>query len=345
MEEKHNILIVDDEVKTIKSLIRALGHEQYSFSYTTNPQEALGMIERGTYDIIISDQKMPNVTGIELLKYSKKIAKNTVRILITGYSEVDILISAINEGNIFRYIAKPWNNDKLVETIQDAVIHKRKQEKAEQEINQLLKNNEIYQQVVFELKENLNKKNQHITNALLKITKARDLELFNHSQNVYYYSLYIAELLNLSKKKINVLKYASLFHDIGKVVIRDNILFKPGALTINEFMNIKYHTVIGSEIIKELGFPPEVSKVISQHHERLDGKGYPFGIKGEDILLESRIIAVADSYEALISDRVYRKKMTREEAIAILKNDSGKYYDETIVSKFIGGVLKCPVQY
>lgn len=178
--------------------------------------------------------------------------------------------------------------------------------------------------------------------ALALIIDARDPYTERHSQNVTRYSLAIAQEMALNLKQTEVLRRAALVHDIGKIGVRDNVLMKPGRFTPEEFEQIKIHSVKGEEIVSSLPFLKEVSVLVRHHHERYDGEGYPDGKIGEGIELGSRILAVADAFDAMTTDRPYRKKLTLEEAKEKLKRNKFIQFDPQIVEYFLKALDKNP---
>jgi putative two-component system response regulator len=338
MGKKHRILLVDDEMNVIKALIRVLSYKYFNVIYTTSPKEAMEILQNQEVDIIVCDQRMPTIRGIELLIHAKKISPGTIRILMTGYSDLDVIVSAINDGNIFHYVSKPWKNEELVEVIDNAIRYKESQDEKEIILNKLLSDKSEWARTVEYLEILVSEGRQKAINALLRIIAAKDVELYNHSKRVAEYALKVATLMGLTEKQKENIEYAAMFHDIGKIAIRDKVLYKPGRLDDNEFEHMKNHAAVSYEILVELGFLNDVATIVYQHHERVDGNGYPRGLKDEDILLEAKIIAIADTYDALVSDRVYRKGLEMDKAIEILRSESNKYYDAKVVEIFIGGL-------
>lgn len=165
---------------------------------------------------------------------------------------------------------------------------------------------------------------------LLEKSEKKDVYTHKHSSRVQDYSIKIAAKLGLSGEINYTIALASLFHDVGKIFIPDDILNKPSELNENEFSYIKKHSTYSSELLKGK-FLKDISKIVEQHHERLDGSGYPNGLKGDEICIEAKIIAVADSYDAMTSDRAYREAMSPKTSMEEIKRMSGKYYDEDVV--------------
>ncbi|MHB1392304.1 MAG: HD domain-containing phosphohydrolase [Clostridia bacterium] len=339
MTEKYNILIVDDEAQVIKSLKRMLSSESYCILSTTLPEKAAEILQQNKIDVMVSDQRMPNISGLELLKYSRKISPGTVRILMTAYTDIDIVISSINDGNIFYYISKPWDNENFKAVIKRAAEYTCEQKKNEEKLNVAISDRNNWLELFNKVKTQLAEYNQQSISALTNVIKAKDKDLYNHSERVARYAMKIADMMNLNKLQKQNIEYASYFHDIGKIGIKDNVLDKPGKLDECEYNEIKRHPIIGAEIIKEITSLKEISEIISQHHEHVDGGGYPKGISGSEIRLEARIISVADTFDALTSDRVYRNEMNMEAACNILRMGKNRFYDPNIVDIFLGGIV------
>jgi response regulator RpfG family c-di-GMP phosphodiesterase len=171
--------------------------------------------------------------------------------------------------------------------------------------------------------------------ALVKTVEARDAYTKEHSSRVKDTAIMLAKAYGCSKEEINVLDFAGRLHDIGKIGIRDDILLKAGRLTDSEYEKIKEHPLIGESIIGQLGLWEREKKIVRHHHERMDGSGYPDGLKGEDIPLLSRILSVADAYDALMSTRAYRKEMPKAEALKIIRSGKGSQFDPRIVDLFL----------
>jgi putative nucleotidyltransferase with HDIG domain len=338
MSAKYNILIVDDEVQVIKSLKRILNSEPYCIYSTDSPEEAIKILQHNKVDVMISDQRMPNITGLELLKYSKRISPSTVRILMTGYSDIQIVISSINDGNIFYYISKPWDNENFKTIIRRAAEYSCEQRENEEKLNAVISDKNHWLELYDRMKTQITECNQQSINVLTNVIKAKDIDLYNHSERVAKYALKIADMMSLNKMQKQNIEYASYFHDIGKIGIKDNILDKPDKLDEHEYNEIKRHPIVGADIIKEINSLKEIAEIVSQHHEYVGGGGYPKGISGSEIRIEARIISVADTYDALTSDRVYRKELNTEVACNILRMGKNKFYDPNVVDIFLGGI-------
>jgi putative two-component system response regulator len=313
---KYNILVTDDEIDNLQLFKRTL-RNTYSVFVANSGFEALEIIKSNKIDMIISDHKMPGMDGVELLKKTLSYTPDSIRILITAYTDSTSLITAINDAKIHRYIRKPWNPNDLINTL-DACF----------EVYQLNLDN---QSLALDLKELFSGTISAITEAL----DAKDHYTFGRSKRVTFYALKTGEALNLSDTELSELELAGLLHDIGMIGVPENILNKPGNLSMDEFNEVKKHVVTGVKILEEIKQLRSVIRIVSFHHEKFDGKGYPYGLTGDDIPLEAQVIAIADAYDGMTSDRAYRKGLPHEYAIEEIKKGSGTQFSPKVVEAFL----------
>lgn len=331
MSIKSNLLIVDDEIMVIRSMIRVLGDDQYHIYHTVEPEIALNILRTKPIDVIISDQRMPQITGLELLKMAKEIQSSTVRILVSGYSDINIVIEAVNEGRIYKYISKPWDNDKLLETVEGAIQHKKDEDEKSAILAEKLERIENWNVIANRMNSEIEKTKEHTINALLKVLQVKDCNLFQHSCCVSSTAAFLAEKLGFKQNQVDAIRSAGLLHDIGKIAIRDKIMYKDNALDDEEFNEMKNHPAVGAEILREVDFLDSIADIVQQHHEKLDKGGYPMGLGCDEILPEAQILTVADIFVALREDRVYKKGMTPMQALKILLEGRGiKYNTEAV---------------
>lgn len=315
MEEKYKVLIVDDEEDNLALLHRTLRHE-YNVIKTTSPLNALKLLQEGGADIIISDHKMPEMDGVEFLKRTYDLSPNSIRLLVTAYSDTSILIGAINYAKIYRYIKKPWEPAELLLIISTAI-----------EYFQLKREND---RLIDDLKELF----AGTINAIIEALDAKDSFTLGRSRRVAFFALKMVKYFNLPMEEAGKLELAGLLHDIGMIGVSEDILNKTDKLTPHEFEEIKKHVNHGVKILEDIKQLRDVVEIIKYHHEKFDGTGYPYSKKGNEIPLNAKIIAVADAYDGMVSNRSYREGMTHEEAMSRIEEQSGKQFDPVVVEAF-----------
>lgn len=315
---KHAILLVDDEEDNLATLKRTL-HGSYEIITATNGKEALEIIENHKDEIamVISDQRMPVMTGTELFSKISQTHPYIIKLLLTGYTDTETLFDAVNKCNLFQYLTKPFDPDELKIYVRNGI-----------EAYEL---NEDKNFILKDLKELFYKTVQSIANAL----DAKDKYTAGHAQRVTLYSLMLGKELGLAQHELEEIEIAGLLHDIGKIGVPENILCKPDKLTNEEFDIIKTHPAQGKKILTNIKKLDIVSEWLNTHHERWDGRGYPLGLKGEEIPLHARIITIADSYDAMTSSRAYRTALSHETAIDQIEKNLGSQFDPNLAAIFI----------
>ncbi|MFZ5352552.1 MAG: HD domain-containing phosphohydrolase [Bacillota bacterium] len=335
MHKDVSILIIDDEQSIVNAMSRLLSSFGYAVYSDTNPYNALNIISSKKIQIIISDQKMRGMNGVDLLIKVKESFPDVIRILMSGYSDIEVIINAINEGNIYYYITKPWVNENVINIVKNAERYIQERQTARDQLRYQWESRADSYNVEGGTIELIREKVDILAKAILKIIRAKDIELYNHSINVSNYCELICRRLNLDEARTFSVTQAGLLHDIGKLAIRDKIIYKPSCLDENEFNDVKSHPKIAFDVLYTFSYMQTIAKIIIQHHERLNGSGYPYGIEGDSISLESRILAVADAYDALTADRVYRKGVSSEEAQKILMSEIHEHFDENVVKALL----------
>lgn len=306
-ETKPKILLVDDEEKVLDSYRRTLRND-FDVHIALGGRAALETLRTdGPFKVIVSDIKMPSMTGIELLSQVSTLVPDTIRIVLTGYAELDIVINAINRGEIFRFLTKPCDRDTLINTIRHGVEQYDLVEAAREHAS------------VVRAKKGL----ESTLRAFVQLVEFRDPYTAGHMDRVADIAVMIAEEAGLSSDRTEGLRLAAMVHDIGKIAIPSGILNKPGILNEAEFTLIKAHPVVGSETFTMVETPWPIARLIREHHERIDGTGYPDGLKRDQILEESRILAVADITDALMSHRPYRQTLGLQNSIKFLEANKG----------------------
>lgn len=311
-EIRYKILIVDDEPDNLALLYRTL-RSKYDIAKSTSPLAALEMLKVEQFDCILSDHKMPEMDGVEFLKRCYEIAPDTMRLIVTAYTDAGILIDAINAAKIYRYIKKPYNPDELMLVVENALqFYQLKSDN-----NKLVNNiKSLFGETIF---------------AIVDALDSKDPFTSGRSRRVTNYSVNIARSMNLTEELIGKIEIAGLLHDIGMIGVSDDILVKTDKLTQEEYDEIKKHVMFSVKILDDIKQLKDVVEIIKYHHERYDGTGYPFGIKGEDIPIGSRILAVTDAFDSMISPKIYRNKIPPEDAIQHIKSLSKQQFDATVI--------------
>lgn len=317
-EDKHTILIVDDEENNLQ-LLRRTFRTKYNILTAHNGLEALDVVKQHSdkISLIVSDQKMPVMEGTEFLKKVRETNPQIIKILLTGHVDTDILVAAINDCDLYQYILKPFEPEELKIAVDNGI-----------QKYSMINNNKVYYK---ELKELFYKTIRAISNAL----DTKDSYTNGHSLRVTLYSMILAKELNLSPEFAEEIEIAGLLHDIGKIAMPKSILCKNGKLTDDEFLVMKSHPVRGEKIVINIKKLQKISEWVKAHHEKWDGNGYPDGLKGEEIPLPGRIIALADTYDAMTSTRPYRVALSHETAISEIKRCSGTQFDPKLAEMFI----------
>jgi putative nucleotidyltransferase with HDIG domain len=314
-------------------------------------EEALEMLERSPAQVVVTDQRMPEMSGVDLLSQVRQRYPDVVRMMLTGYTEMDMAVDAINRGEIYRLITKPWNDDELRATIRQAFDHadlkfeiKRLNQVTREQNFKLQDMNRNLEGKVRERTKQLAAKHQELRNAyvqtigaLAEAVDAKDSYTRGHSERVGVYASKIARQLGHPKEFIERVYIAGLLHDVGKIGVRDAVITKPDRLTAEEYDEIKAHPEIGARILEPVEFLADVVPCVRHHHEWYDGssRGYPDQLRAERIPLPSRIILVADTAEAMTSDRPYRKGMPLEAVYSELRKYSGTQFDPQCVDAML----------
>jgi response regulator RpfG family c-di-GMP phosphodiesterase len=324
---RHNILVVDDEVPNLRLLRRVLSPDHEIFEADSGAA-ALKLLESENISLIITDQRMPSMTGVQLLEQSLLINPDVIKILLTGYTDVQALIDAINAGNVYKYIPKPWDAEELKLTVRRAL-----------EAYELKENND---RLLVELSQALSDLESVSVGTIRALADALDAKCdytAGHSLRVSRFAVLIGRQLGLSPEHLRDVELGGILHDIGKIGVPESILWKPGSLTPEEKEIMSKHPVTSAEIIGDLKGLWRAREYVKHHHEYYDGTGYPDGLAGEDIPIGARIILVSDAYDAMTTDRPYRQAIGHEKAVAELKKLAGKQFDPTVVNalmEFIG---------
>ncbi|MGH0034745.1 MAG: HD domain-containing phosphohydrolase [Myxococcota bacterium] len=347
----HSVLFVDDEVNILKAIQRLLRHGSWNVLTASRPGEALETIEREGVQVVVTDQRMPEMSGVDFLAQVRERHPDMVRMMLTGYTEMTIAVEAINRGEIYRLITKPWNDDELKATLRQAFDHydlkqeiKRLNQVTREQNFKLQDMNRNLEMKVRERTKQLAEKHRELRTgyvqtirALAEAVDAKDAYTRGHSERVGVYASRIGRELGLRKEMIERVYISGLLHDVGKIGVPDNIITKPDRLTPEEYREIQKHPEIGAKILEPVEFLRNVVPCVRHHHEWYDGcdAGYPDRLRGDQIPLPSRIILVADTVEAMTSDRPYRKALPIETVVSELHKYAGSQFDPKVVEAFL----------
>jgi putative nucleotidyltransferase with HDIG domain len=326
------VLIVDDETR-ITELLSDILEETYACTTAASAEEALERLRKNEFELVVSDITMPGMTGLEMLPHVKSISPNTVVVMISGMQTVESAIGALRLG-AFDYLMKPFDLRQVEAVVKRALEH-RELIVAKQRYETQLE--DLVEQRTAELDKALASLEDAYRSTLKALTAAletRDSETHGHSERVVTYSLRLGREYGLDARQMKALEFGSLLHDIGKIGVPDSILRKPGKLTEEEWVLMREHPVHGQQILRGIEFLEGAARVVAQHHEKWDGSGYPLGAKGDEIDLCARIFAVADAFDAMTSDRVYRRGKSYEAASQELDEWAGRQFDAKVVEAF-----------
>jgi putative two-component system response regulator len=333
------VLIVDDVVENRKLLASILQkNTEYEIMMAKSGQDVIDLFENGSDnlpDLILLDIMMPVMSGLEVAQYlkDKKLLQDIPIIFVTGLGDIDNIVKAFKFGGV-DYITKPFNKAELLARITTHLKLKHVLDELEVK-NSLLQNNEMH---LIHLVEEKTKKVNNLTVALITALENanifNDIDTGNHIKRVSEYSVVLAEDYGCDLDFIKKIKIYSPLHDIGKVGIPDSILKKKGVYSKVEYEKMKEHVVIGFKILDLPEIDSMAKNIALYHHEKWNGSGYVKGLKGENIPLEARIVALADVYDALMNERIYKKAYTKENTDQIIQADSGVHFDPKIVDIF-----------
>jgi response regulator RpfG family c-di-GMP phosphodiesterase len=330
--ERARVLVVDDE-RDIRDLLCDLLGFEYHCQSASSAEEALEVLSKERIDLIISDITMGVMSGLEMIPHVLARSPETVVVMISGMQTIESAIEAIRVG-AFDYIMKPFDLRQVEAAVKRALEHfdlREAKRRYEGHLEELVRERTVaLDQALHSLEDAYRSTLKALTAAL----ETRDAETHGHSERVVTFSLRLGRELGLDKAQMTSLEFGSLLHDIGKIGVPDAILRKPAKLDEEEWAKMREHPLHGQAILREIEFLEGAARVVAQHHERWDGSGYPLGLRGEEIDLNARIFSVADAFDAMISDRVYRRGRSYEAAAKELDSWAGRQFDPQIVAAF-----------
>jgi response regulator RpfG family c-di-GMP phosphodiesterase len=329
------ILVIDDEPNICRLLQRYLGRLGYEVQTAGNAPDALDLLAKGRFDLVLTDLRLPGPSGLDLLVEVRSRSPGTRTILMSAHADVYAAAAAIERG-VDQLIVKPFELEDLRARIGDSLARRRAEQQAEEEREALesrLRQRDTESRVWI----------LRAAHALATAVEAKDEYTAGHATRVTAYALTIAEAVG----GIDPVRFrlAGDLHDVGKIGVPDNVLNKPGRLSDEEFELVKKHPVTGAHILQPLIDDPMVLGVVRSHHERWDGLGYPDGLSGGEIPLPARVLAVADTLDAMTSHRAYRRGLSWKSVVEEIRSCSGAQFDPAIVAAFDEVVDRLEAQY
>lgn len=337
MEHHPKVLYLDDEAELLSAFRRVFRKDDdLEVVTTSDPLHALALVDQHHFDVIASDYNLPHMDGARFFAKVQELSPRSVRILITGMSDFQAAVHAINAGHVYSLITKPWDNKELREVIRRGVEQCR-MERENRLMHEAiaLKNREL-EEVNRHLDRLVQERTTNLLDMLVCALDLRDTETQWHSRRVALFSRQIAQSLGVPEGQgLLDIERGALLHDIGKIGISDTILLKPGKLTPEEWEVMYKHPELGFHMLQDIKFLSEARKIVLHHQERFDGKGYPFKLQADDIVLGARIFCVADTLDAITSDRPYRRAQPFEKAREEILRHSGTQFDPRVVEAFL----------
>ncbi|MGB7283026.1 MAG: HD domain-containing phosphohydrolase [Candidatus Acidiferrum sp.] len=332
--ELEQILVVDDEEAIREVVSTMLESKGYRCTAVSNGRAAQEQVKRSTPDLVLSDMIMPEMDGIKLLDWLREYDPEVPVIMVTAIHDISTALEAIRRG-AYDYILKPFEKDQLFLGVGRALQHRR-----------LVAENRSYQ---LKLEAQVEERTAQLTGALAQLEQSyddtlealgsaldlKDAETEGHCQRVTAFTISIAKAMPVPNHYLPILARAAFLHDIGKMAIPDGILRKPGPLTDDEKQVMRKHCEIGYNMLIRIPFLRDAAEIVLAHQEFYDGTGYPRGLKGDQIPLGARIFTIADSLDAMISDRPYRKALPMSHACQEIRRCSDTQFDPKVVEVFL----------
>jgi len=329
------VLVVDDDDLILKALARILESSGFEARCYVSPEEALAHMEADAPVVVISDYMMPSMDGITFLKHARVRCPSAVRILCTAAEDFRVALQAVNSGEVFRIVSKPWHQQELISTVAQAAEAGRLHRENDRLTAEVQRQNGQLREINLRLEEMVRARTQALLEGLIAALDYRDAETQWHSRRVSLYARRLAQQLGIPEPDLTVVEHGALLHDIGKIGVRDRVLLKPGPLTTDEWTEMKRHPELGWALLQRVDYLRPASSIVMQHQEKWDGSGYPTGLKGDAIVIGARIFHVVDTLDAMTSDRPYRKARPFADAREEIRRCAGTQFDPSVVDAFL----------
>jgi putative nucleotidyltransferase with HDIG domain len=332
IETEKNLLLISENPKIADHLDKLLGAE-YSCDKAACAETAFARLRENDYTVVLCSADLPSIDSIEMIRHVQSVSPNSVLILLSGEESNDKAVKAFRAG-VFDFLRVPSELDEIEAAVARAAEH--------HELRHLKDSYQFHMEsLAAERATEIDKALEEVESsyritlkALVQALETRDFETHGHSERVVTFSLRLGHELGLDKEALHDLELGALLHDIGKIGVPDAVLRKPAKLNEEEWVKMRLHPLHGQKILRNIKFLEGAANIVCQHHEQWDGSGYPNGLRGEDIDIGARIFSVVDAFDAMISDRVYRKGRPYKDALEELERCSGSQFDPLIVEAF-----------
>jgi putative nucleotidyltransferase with HDIG domain len=329
------ILYVDDDPQALRAAERTLSDDKMTIEGVLDVDSALERLEEREYPVVMTDYWMPGRNGIQLLERLKHMWPDTVRILATANADLETVIRSINRVGVYRFVIKPWGTEEMKTMLRNACEHFELVYENRRLSSLLERKNAELRRLNHQLDRVVDRRTAQLLIGLLNALDHRDTETQGHSLRVGLYARRLAEALSIQGEAVFDIERGALLHDIGKIGVSDAILLKPGPLTPDEWEEMRRHTIYGYKIVEPIDFLAGAAAIIRSHHERYDGTGYPDRLKGDQICPGARIFSIIDTYDAMTSDRPYRKALSPSAARIEIEKCRGVQFDPELASAFL----------
>lgn len=331
---RESVLVVDDEQPIRAMLAQYLSERGFETAMAGEGREALRVMAFKRFDLVLSDVRMPGMDGLSLLQEIVRNYPNTGVLMLTGCEDVAMAVGAM-KGGALDYVLKPFRLHDVESAVRDALSRRRE---LLERIAHLARLEDAVERQSVELREtlaHLSEASESTLEALVAALDARERETNAHSKRVGEYTVYLAGRMGVRGEELEVIRRGAMLHDIGKIGIPDGILLKPGGLTEAEWGEMRKHPQIGYWILKGIESFQTAAEIVLCHHERFDGRGYPRGLRGEQIAKGARVFSVVDSLDAMTSDRPYHQGISWGEARIEIAANAGTQFDPAVVNAFL----------